>query len=80
MKNKKISSPISPMSVEILGTRELLISGCTGIIHFSKEKIGVHTKGPSVWVSGDDLTLCWAGDGKLMIKGRVCAVEYKGEQ
>jgi len=80
MKNKKIFPVFSPLSVEILGTCEMLVSGCAGIIHFSAEKIGVRTSGPSVWVSGDELTLCWAGDGKLMIKGRICAVEYKGER
>lgn len=79
MKNKKTIAPLSPLAVEILGRRELLISGCTGILHFSEEKIGVRTKSSSVWVSGASLTLCWAGDGKLMIKGRLDSVEYKGE-
>ena len=80
MKNRKFSSPVPPVSAEILGTREILVSGCTGIIHFSDDNIGVRTSGPSVWVSGDGLSLCWAGDGKLMIKGVIRAVEYKGEK
>ena len=80
MKNKKHLQPPLPLSVEISGRRDALISGCTGIIHFSKEKIAVRAKRTSVWVEGGELIMSWAGDGKIMIRGRIDDVSFKGEQ
>ncbi|MBR0235721.1 MAG: YabP/YqfC family sporulation protein [Clostridia bacterium] len=80
-KKKQTGAPISPpTSVEILGRRELLISGCTGILHLTEEKIGVRAKKTSVWICGGGLVVSWAGSGRLMIRGRIDSLEYKGDE
>lgn len=78
---KRISKEdvVKPLTAEIVGTREMLLCGCTGIIHFSCERMGIRARTVSVWVSGEGLSLCWAGDGKLMIRGKISLVEYKGD-
>lgn len=80
MKNNKRIAARLPLSVEISGRGEVLISGCTGILRFSEDEIGVRTESSPVAVRGAKLTLCWAGEGRLMIKGRVDAVQFEGEK
>ena len=79
MKNNKRIAARLPLSVEISGRGEVLISGCTGILRFSEDEIGVRTESSPVAVRGAKLTLCWAGEGRLMIKGRIDAVLLEGE-
>lgn len=80
MKNKRRPIARLPLSVEISGRSEVLISGCAGITRFSENEIGVRTEGAPVSVKGESLSLCWAGEGRLMIKGRVDAVVFEGEK
>ena len=80
MKNNKRIAAHLPLYVEISGRGEVLISGCTGILRFSEDEIGVRTESSPVAVRGAKLTLCWAGEGRLMIKGRIDAVLLEGEK
>ena len=70
---------LGEFSVEVLGRRSVLVSGCTGILHYSDERIGVSAKKNSVWISGAYLTLCWAGDGRIMVSGEISTLELRGE-
>ena len=79
-KKQKPASANVPASVEILGRREMLISGCGGIISLSPEKIGVRSKNTSIWICGGSLVISWAGRGRLMIRGRIDSLEYKGDE
>ena len=82
MKNKKRYSKIArpPVSVEILARSEMLVSGCTGIIHLTGDTIGIRAGKTSVWVKGEDLTISWAGSGRLLIRGVIDSLEYKGDK
>ena len=76
MKEKKMLSVMRETSVEISNGRAVLISGCAGIVGFSETEIGVSTCGRPVTVRGERLSLSWAGEGRLMIKGDVVSVEF----
>ena len=80
MKNKKRIYEKIPVSVEISGNEEALISGCTGILCFSKNKLAVRAKNVSVSTEGSGLTLSWAGDGRVMIRGKISSVGFAGEE
>lgn len=69
-----------PLSVEISDRGEVLVSGCTGILRFSEDEIVMRTERSPVAVKGAKLTLCWAGEGRLLIKGRIDAVLFEGEK
>lgn len=77
--NKRVLIP-QELCVEISNARDVLISGCGGIIGFSDTEIGVSSASRPVWVRGEKLALSWAGEGRLMIKGRISSVEFGREK
>lgn len=79
-KAKRTPSALSKTTVEIFEQSRLMISGCIGVTHFSSEEIVILTKSAHVSIFGEGLTLCWAGDGRLMIKGTISCVRYGGEK
>ena len=70
---------LGEFSIEVLGRRSVLVSGCTGILHYSDGRIGGASKKNSVWLCGERLTLCWAGDGRIMVSGVISTLELRGE-
>lgn len=80
MKDKKRVFIPHELCVEILNGRDVLISGCGGIIGFSDTEIGVSSASHPVWVRGEKLALSWAGEGRLMIKGEIMSVEFGREK
>lgn len=80
MKGKRsMARQLSPMTIEIFEQSRLLISGCVGVTHFSKERIGIRTTSVPVLICGSGLTLCWSGDERLMIRGKIASIEYGGK-
>lgn len=80
MKEKKRALITQELNIEISGGRAVLISGCGGIIGFSDTEIGLSTVSRPVWITGEKLTLSWAGEGRLMIKGEIASVGFGREK
>lgn len=77
MKKRKISAHvISRLSIEISGKSEILICGCTGITYYSETEVGLLSPEGEVSVGGEKLTMRWAGEGKLLIDGKISAVNF----
>lgn len=80
IKKRTEQKPMTTNSaVEISGRREVLVSGCTGILSFSDEKIGIRAKNEEIRIIGNALALCWAGEGRLLIKGEIDSIELRGQ-
>lgn len=84
MKNKKhpIYSVPKPSTIpnetlEILNRRELLISGVLGIEEYHTEKVCVKTEKGIVAVCGCTLSLCWAGDKRLLLRGNLTDLHFE---
>ncbi len=58
-------------SLEILERGELLFSGVSGIEGYSPDCVRVRTAKGTVAVSGRCLSLCWAGEKRLLLRGRI---------
>lgn len=71
------SSPIPNETIEILNRRELLISGVLGIDEYQTEKVCVKTEKGIVAVCGCTLSLCWAGDKRLLLKGSLKDLHFE---
>lgn len=76
MKDKKLVIIPQELCVEISNGNAVLISGCGGIIGFSETEIGVSSVSHPVWVRGEKLALSWAGEERLVIKGKITSVEF----
>lgn len=63
------SSPISHETLEILNRCELLLCGVLGIEEYRTEKIRLQTDRGIVEICGSSLTLCWAGEKRLLLRG-----------
>ena len=78
--NRKVKAPaVMPTpreTVEIADRAELLICGVTGIEDYSTCHIRIRTVRGAVNVSGCMLTLCWAGERKLLLHGELGQIEF----
>ena len=70
-------SPIPNETLEILNRRELLISGVLGIEEYRTEKVCVKTEKGIVAVCGCALSLCWAGDKRLLLRGCLTDLHFE---
>ena len=64
-------SPIPNETLEISNRHEILISGVLGIEEYRTEKVCIKTEKGLVAVCGCSLSLCWAGEKRLLLKGRL---------
>ncbi len=79
MKQTQKNRPRRPVTARVLPREtlelsergELLLSGVCGIEGYAPDRIRVGTVRGFVVVEGKGLTLCWAGEKRLMIRGRV---------
>ena len=84
MKKKKVPicsvpkpSPIPNETIEIANRHELLISGVLGIEEYNTEKVCIKTEKGIVAVCGCTLSLCWAGDKRLLLRGRLQDLHFE---
>lgn len=71
-------APILPKeTLEIAERRELLLTGVTGIEDYHTEKVRLKTCKGIVEVTGIQLTLCWAGEKRLMLCGELETVRFE---
>jgi len=64
-------SPIPQETLEISNRKELLIAGVLGIEEYHTEKVCIKTEKGLVAVCGNSLSLCWAGEKRLLLRGRL---------
>lgn len=66
-------SPISRETLEIADRCKLLLCGVLGIEEYHTEKVRLRTERGIVEICGVSLTLCWAGEKRLLLRG---SLEY----
>lgn len=64
-------APIPNETIEIANRRELLISGVLGIEEYHTEKVCIKTEKGVIAVCGCSLSLCWAGEKRLLLQGKL---------
>ena len=69
--------PIPRETLEIAERRELLICGVNGIGEYSRETIRILTAKGEIAVVGEKLTLCWAGERRLMLRGEIGQIVFE---
>ncbi|MBQ9747520.1 MAG: YabP/YqfC family sporulation protein [Clostridia bacterium] len=69
-------SPTPRETVELCDRGEMLICGVTGIEDYSPCRVSIRTVRGAVGVCGRALTLCWAGERRLMLRGEICQIEF----
>ncbi len=81
MKHQPKTTPLLPKeTVEIAARRELLVGGVCGIADYSPERIGIRTGEGILAVCGNHLTMCWAGEKRLMLRGQILSVTMEKER
>ena len=79
MRTNRIRRPAPPIpreTLEICDRRELLIAGVLGILEYSEQRVCIRTTGGAVTVCGNALTLCWAGEKRLLLRGDMEAITF----
>ncbi len=65
-------TPLLPKEIlEIVERGEILISGVSGIEEYSPFSVRIRTARGILAVSGKALSLCWAGEKRLLLKGKL---------
>ncbi|MBQ9510631.1 MAG: YabP/YqfC family sporulation protein [Clostridia bacterium] len=74
-KKKPLPIPkINKSSVEIDGNKEVLICGCKGLEHYSETSVMIAVPEGRINVCGENMTMRWAGAGKLLVCGKIYSV------
>ncbi|MBQ7308777.1 MAG: YabP/YqfC family sporulation protein [Clostridia bacterium] len=83
MKKKMTAAcpPKAPMlpreTLELAQRRELLLSGVLGIEDYHTEKVRVKTVCGIVETEGCAITLCWAGEKRLLLRGNFQTIRFE---
>ena len=64
-------------TLEIAERRELLINGVLGIEDYHTEKVRIKTTKGIVEICGSSVLLCWAGEKRLLLRGRFETVRFE---
>ena len=71
-------APIFPReTLEIAERRELLVTGVLGIEDYHTETVRLKTCKGIVEANGSALTLCWAGEKKLLLRGNLKEIRFE---
>ncbi len=69
--------PLLPREIlEIAERGEILISGVLGIEGYSPEQIRIRTAKGFLCICGKKLTLCWAGEKRLYLRGKIEGISF----
>ncbi|MBR5188393.1 MAG: YabP/YqfC family sporulation protein [Clostridia bacterium] len=84
MKKKKFpshpmpkASPFPQETIEISNRHELLLGGVLGIEEYRTESVRVKTEKGAVSVCGVSLSLCWAGEKRLLLRGHIESLRFE---
>lgn len=79
-KEKKLPPPrpalLPKETAEIAERCELLLGGVIGIDEYSDTCVRVKTEKGRLEVAGTSLLMCWAGEKKLMLRGRLLSISF----
>jgi len=85
-KDKNAQAPVQPSAlsvffgteprVELRGSREALIEGCTGVIYYSDTAMRIGLGQRTLLVIGSDLCISSMFGGTLTVSGRISSVEF----
>ena len=77
----KQTSPKAPIlpkeTLEIAERREILLAGVLGIDDYHTEKVRVNTTLGIVEAYGSSVSLCWAGDKRLLLRGHFEGLRFE---
>ncbi len=69
--------PILPKEIlEIVERGQILLSGVVGIEEYCLSCIRIKTAKGVIAISGECLSLCWAGEKRLLLKGRILNIAF----
>lgn len=71
------SSPIPRETLEISNRCDLLLCGVLGIEEYRTEKVRLRTDRGIVEICGSSLTLCWAGEKRLLLRGCLACIRFE---
>lgn len=84
MKKKNASAPhtakstlIAHETLEIANRCELLLCGVLGIEEYCTEKVRLRTDRGIIEICGTSLTLCWAGEKRLLLRGPLECLRFE---
>ena len=71
-------APILPKeTLEIVERREILLAGVLGIDDYHTEKVRVKTSLGIVEAYGSSVSLCWAGEKRLLLRGHFEGLRFE---
>ena len=77
----KQTSPKAPIlpkeTLEIAERREILLAGVLGIDDYHTEKVRVKTTLGIVEAYGSSVSLCWAGEKRLLLRGHFEGLKFE---
>lgn len=73
---RRLPSPLARASAELSGREEVLLCGCTGLSLYSPDEVRINTRLGEVSVFGGSLVMRWAGEGKLLVCGKISSVVF----
>lgn len=65
--------------VEAVGSREITVSGCEGLINYTDSEVVLRLCDGMVSVSGEELELRSFAGGRILVRGRVRCIRLGGE-
>ena len=71
------ASPIPHETLEISNRKELLLCGVLGIEEYHPEQVCIRTERGLVDICGTSLALCWAGEKRLLLRGRLEGLRFE---
>ncbi len=63
-------------TLEIMERGEMMVSGVSGIMGYSPYEIKLRTAKGFLCISGNALTLCWAGEKRLLLRGKITEISF----
>ena len=68
---------VSAPDIHLMGTREISIDGCRGILVYEREEIQLRLKDRVMTISGHDLRLKTYYTGHVSVKGRIFSISFE---
>ncbi len=63
--------------IHIVGTREISIDGCRGILLYEREEIQLRLRGRVMYICGEELTLKTYYTGHVSVRGRISGIRFE---
>lgn len=83
MKKKSLApctpkAPVLPHeTIEIAERKEILLTGVLGIEDYHMEKVRIKTVKGFVELQGNSISLCWAGEKRLLLRGNFQTLHFE---